>query len=573
MSNSEIQTSIPKAKLYDSYAGTVKTCSSKCNFHCKEENFYDSDASTISSFVSSPPEKESRDSGNLLPIKTNVTNIKPEAMVETDVHESSSMKEQMLSMSKHIMELAESNLHLQEKEKEVEQSKEKEINDLKNQLEKQKVENQELLDGILDMNNALHDLKNQLAYQKDKLHEKDEALKVNEENIAELKFSIATEECLKNRLANQRDEIQENLKASEQIKDKEINDLKNQIKKQKEKDVSKLQSFIDNKEIKLAEEKNPKKSPPTPPMHWITKTENRAQSSINSKPQPPEDVVSIQIDGSDKTWADISKKSLNAQKPDSNSTMPLNLHTYNPISFDMNSKNARYFVIKSFSEDDVHRSIKYGIWCSTDHGNKRLDAAFKAQKSAAIGYCPTYLFFSVNGSGYFCGMAEMLSTVDYNNTGKSVWVNNDKFKAQFMVKWIYVKDVPNRQFRHIRLENNENKPVTNSRDTQEIPLEKGNHVLKIIHNYKHETSLFDDFEYYDDKQDQETNKIVQKVDQGGDYYDQKQYSQIKDGQFGRGKDEYGGYLQQQKTPQKFFQQGDQNGQGWQKNKTMVFTRK
>lgn len=114
MSNSEIQTSIPKAKLYDSYADTVKTCSSKCNFHCKEENFYDSDASTISSFVSSPPEKESRNSGNLLPIKTNVTNIKPEAMVETDLHESSSMKEQMLSMSKHIMELAESNLHLQE---------------------------------------------------------------------------------------------------------------------------------------------------------------------------------------------------------------------------------------------------------------------------------------------------------------------------------------------------------------------------------------------------------------------------------------------------------------------------
>ena len=93
---------------------TVKTCSSKCNFHCKEENLYDSDASTISSFVSSPPEKESKNSGNLLPIKTNVTNIKPEAMVETDVHESSSMKEQMLSMSKHIMELAESNLHLQE---------------------------------------------------------------------------------------------------------------------------------------------------------------------------------------------------------------------------------------------------------------------------------------------------------------------------------------------------------------------------------------------------------------------------------------------------------------------------
>ena len=113
------------------------------------------------------------------------------------------------------------------------------------------------------------------------------------------------------------------------------------------------------------------------------KNYNFVQKKINLIFQ---DVVSIQIDGSDKTWADVSKKSLNVQKPDSNSTMPLNFHTYNPISFDMNSKNARYFVIKSFSEDDVHRSIKYGIWCSTDHGNKRLDAAFKAQKSAAIGY-------------------------------------------------------------------------------------------------------------------------------------------------------------------------------------------
>ena len=69
-----------------------------------------------------------------------------------------------------------------------EKSKEKEINELKNQLKKQKVENQELLDGMLD-------LKNQLACQKEKLREKDEALKINRENIAELK--------------SQRDKIQE----------------------------------------------------------------------------------------------------------------------------------------------------------------------------------------------------------------------------------------------------------------------------------------------------------------------------------------------------------------------------
>jgi hypothetical protein len=36
--------------------------------------------------------------------------------------------------------------------------------------------------------------------------------------------------------------------------------------------------------------------------------------------------------------------------------------------------------------------------------------------------------------------------------------------------------VPNAALRHIRLENNENKPVTNSRDTQEVPVEKGRQV-------------------------------------------------------------------------------------------------
>jgi len=191
------------------------------------------------------------------------------------------------------------------------------------------------------------------------------------------------------------------------------------------------------------------------------------------------------------------------------------INEYNPKSFDMSPKNARFFVIKSFSEDDIHRSIKYEIWCSTEHGNKRLDAAYKAQNGAG----PIFLFFSVNGSGHFCGMAEMLSGVDYSNTGSTVWVQ-DKFKGQFKVKWIYVKDVPNSQLRHIRLENNENKPVTNSRDTQEVPGDKGKMVLKILHGYKHSTSLFDDFVHYEKKQEEEDNK---KKHHSSDHRDQQQH--------------------------------------------------
>ena len=166
-------------------------------------------------------------------------------------------------------------------------------------------------------------------------------------------------------------------------------------------------------------------------------------------------------------------------------------HNYNPKEFDITPTSARFFVIKSYSEEDIHRSIKYNIWCSTEYGNKRLDAAFQERE----GVGPVYLFFSVNGSGHFCGMAEMTSAVDYQ-TSPGVWVQ-DKWKGQFKVRWIYVKDVPNSQLRHIRLENNENKPVTNSRDTQEVLPDKGILVLNVIHHYRHTTSIFDDFPHYE----------------------------------------------------------------------------
>lgn len=75
-------------------------------------------------------------------------------------------------------------------------------------------------------------------------------------------------------------------------------------------------------------------------------------------------------------------------------------------------------------------------------------------------------FMQVNASAQFCGVAEMVGPVD-NDKSVDYW-KQDKWTGQFPVKWHIIKDVPNSQFRHIILENNDNKPVTNSRDTQEV---------------------------------------------------------------------------------------------------------
>ncbi|XP_022891318.1 uncharacterized protein LOC111406247 isoform X2 [Olea europaea var. sylvestris] len=160
-------------------------------------------------------------------------------------------------------------------------------------------------------------------------------------------------------------------------------------------------------------------------------------------------------------------------------------------------KDAKFFVIKSYSEDNVHRSIKYGVWASTPNGNRKLDVAYREAKEKQT-TCPVFLFFSVNASAQFCGVAEMAGPVDFE---KSVdYWQQDKWSGQFPVKWHVIKDVPNSQFRHIVLESNDNKPVTNSRDTQEVKFEQGIEMLNIFKKYETDVSILDDFDFYEDRQ-------------------------------------------------------------------------
>lgn len=137
----------------------------------------------------------------------------------------------------------------------------------------------------------------------------------------------------------------------------------------------------------------------------------------------------------------------------------------------------------------------------------------------------------------------MVGPVDFNKTVE-YW-QQDKWIGCFPVKWHLIKDVPNNLLRHITLENNENKPVTNSRDTQEVcgffsfvvhsmyfsvlqrfissscmllldvitilslvlafwfmqvNFEKGIQVIKIFKDHSSKTSILDDFEFYEDRQ-------------------------------------------------------------------------
>ena len=162
-------------------------------------------------------------------------------------------------------------------------------------------------------------------------------------------------------------------------------------------------------------------------------------------------------------------------------------------STSLDFKNARFFVIKSYTEDDVHKSMKYQVWSSTTEGNKRLNEAYRKCVEENI---PLLLFFSVNASGQFVGLCKMCSEVSFEEK-LGHWSQFEKWPGKFKVEWLYIKDIPNKQFKSIFVPTNDYKPVTNSRDAQEIPLQEGLKVLKIFQTYKHEASLLDEFEAYD----------------------------------------------------------------------------
>ncbi|XP_047045980.1 YTH domain-containing protein ECT2-like [Lolium rigidum] len=191
---------------------------------------------------------------------------------------------------------------------------------------------------------------------------------------------------------------------------------------------------------------------------------------------------------------------------------------YNGDDFQLVYPNAKFFVIKSYSEANVHKSIKYGVWSSSRLGNRKLDRAFKdaqmittsssamkssqsafsSKETASSALCPVFLFFSVNQSSHFCGVAEMVGPVDFQKN-MDFW-SEDKWTGSFPVKWHIIKNIPNTTLQPILLYNNEHKSVIFSRDTQEVHYGPGTCMLKIFKSTIAKECLLDQFMMYEEEE-------------------------------------------------------------------------
>ena len=188
----------------------------------------------------------------------------------------------------------------------------------------------------------------------------------------------------------------------------------------------------------------------------------------------------------------------------------IDINTKNKAIYEKVDSNSKFFVIKSFSEEDVHKSIKYGVWSSSRNGNLTLSNAFLLTKEKNSN---VYLFFSCNGSGRYVGVARMKTPCDENRTFE-FWTQDGKWPGLFDVEWLFIKDVPFKEFKEIiiTMKDGEIKPISNARDTQEIPFPQAKIMLEKISNYQNSNTILEHFEFYDMRQENyEKNMQVKKT--------------------------------------------------------------
>lgn len=116
---------------------------------------------------------------------------------------------------------------------------------------------------------------------------------------------------------------------------------------------------------------------------------NRGPRAKSSKNQKVLSTVPLAVKGQNCTPSETA-----AEEKDKTSVVMPDREQYNRADFAVDYADSKFFVIKSYSEDDVHKSMKYNVWASTPNGNKKLDAAYREAQEKASG-CPIFLFFSV----------------------------------------------------------------------------------------------------------------------------------------------------------------------------------
>jgi len=175
------------------------------------------------------------------------------------------------------------------------------------------------------------------------------------------------------------------------------------------------------------------------------------------------------------------------------------LKDLNNPEFDVESisPNAQFYIMRSSNDDNVHKAVKYHKWSTTAHVKNVLKKSWK--KFEEDGAEPEiYLIFTVFYSNQLLGVAKMISNVNDEDSFK-YWWEPFKWFGSFQLQWLFLKDIDNMYFEHIREE--QSKSIVNIKDGTKIGADSGKDILTVFKSFPSQVNIFDSFDYMDQRED------------------------------------------------------------------------
>ncbi|KAK0629034.1 YT521-B-like domain-containing protein [Bombardia bombarda] len=139
--------------------------------------------------------------------------------------------------------------------------------------------------------------------------------------------------------------------------------------------------------------------------------------------------------------------------------------------------DTRFFMVKSFNEDNVRKCMEDGVWATQTKNGPVLTGAFANCRHVI-------LFFSINKSRAFQGYARM-ATAPSPDTPRPKWMSGIHWDTSppFRVEWLSRTSVEFFRIGHLRNAYNEDLPVLVGKDGQEIEEECGRQLLYEMESY------------------------------------------------------------------------------------------
>ncbi|CAD8144784.1 unnamed protein product [Paramecium pentaurelia] len=165
------------------------------------------------------------------------------------------------------------------------------------------------------------------------------------------------------------------------------------------------------------------------------------------------------------------------------------------------SQNSHFVLIRPKNGfQNIHKAIKYGIWCSTSSVNQELSSLYYEKDK-----CVYLIFYPLGQTSQLIGIAQMVSDYDPSQTYK-YWDNDGIYKGSFELIWHSIKNV-NPQciqqiYYNVGIGDIKFFNIDQLRDGTQISYYDALQIFEIFNQAPVKPSVFDHFDVLDMQEDQ-----------------------------------------------------------------------